>query len=154
MRTALTTLRDKTDTFEKALNAISPYLLDLPFPEMECLIARGPGKLSPVRAAIRDVKTLCDKALFNHPAKHGTPAANDKVRCALVVMGAWKFVHSDYPGHNNEKVQEACEEYWLACGSKAGNDQSLWSRHITTARRDEKRLERMGDFLASRLGPE
>ncbi len=39
LRTALTTVRDKTDTFEKALNAITPYLLDLPFLEMECLIA-------------------------------------------------------------------------------------------------------------------
>ncbi len=61
LRTALTTLRDKTDTFEKALNAITPYLLDLPFPEMECLIARGPGRLSSVRAAIKDVKALCDE---------------------------------------------------------------------------------------------
>ncbi len=118
------------------------------------LIARGPGKLSPVSAAIKDVNTFCNQTLFNNPAKPGTPAATDKIRCALIVMGAWKFVHSDYPGHNNEKAQEACEEYWIACGGEAGSDQSLWSRHIATAFRDEKRLQRLTHFLASRLGTE
>jgi hypothetical protein len=60
----------------------------------------------------------------------------------MIVIEAWAFVHGDMPGHNNETAQEACADYWHACGQARDDGVYKWSPHITTARKSRSNLRR------------
>ena len=51
--------------------------------------------------------------------------------CAEVIVEAWKLIHGKAEPRS-EKVYEACEEYWQACGGPA-SDLNNWRRHVEKA---------------------
>jgi hypothetical protein len=103
-------LKTKASSFEKALNQISKRLLELPASAVESLPA--------ARKVTRDIVALCDTALRNISAKGGRTKIPGRVTCALIVIEAWAFAKGKTPGANNSKTQEACEDYWRACGGQ------------------------------------
>jgi hypothetical protein len=126
VRKAITKLRDECDRFTIALNGLDGFkLLYLPAVDIEVL--------PKVRRDIKDVKALCKQALSINPTRHAIPKPG-MVICALVVCEIWASLHKRAPGHNNDKAQEACEEYWQACEQPSGNAIGRWEHHIKQAR--------------------
>lgn len=53
------------------------------------------------------------------PSRKGGPTPDDRRRlCAAVCLLAWQEVHGK-PQPYSKRLQEACEEYWQACGQAA-----------------------------------
>jgi hypothetical protein len=122
-------LKTEAKRFEIALNRVSKRSLELPIRESECLPA--------ARQAMHNIVALCDKTLLIIPDKGGRVSKPGRITCAVIVIEAWAFVRGRAPSANNERVQEACDEYWRAIG-KGGS--SNWRRSITAARKNEGAL--------------
>jgi hypothetical protein len=63
--------------------------------------------------------------------------------CAAVVVKAWELVHGA-ASPRSEKLYEACELYWQACGGPA-SDLANWRRHVLAATVDDT------DWIRKRL---
>jgi hypothetical protein len=113
--------------FETALNRLSRHSMNLPFELW--------GEVSAARSAARDIQASCKQALSRH-AKDGRPRSPGRVTCALVVIEGWIAVNDSAPGHNHRKLQEACDQYWFACGGKS-DEAGNWSGHLRTAKKTQ-----------------
>lgn len=134
-RNNFTLLKGEAQRFEKALNKIS--LLDVPANAIECLPR--------ARKSMREVSALCDVALSNVSAKPGAPKRPGRVTCALIVIEAWAFARGKPPGANSPKAQEACEDYWRACGNRPigkEGDPGNWRRTVKDALADRSAFRR------------
>jgi hypothetical protein len=66
--------------------------------------------------------------------RKGRPLDAQRVVCAAVVARAWKIIHGK--ASKSRYVQEACDEYWRACGGKPIADfvnYENWRRPIDRA---------------------
>jgi hypothetical protein len=96
------------------------------------------GEVSAARNAARDIQASCKQALLRH-AKDGRPRSPGKVTCALVVIEGWIAANDSAPGHNDRKLQEVCDQYWLACGVKS-DEAGNWSGHLRTAKKTKSNI--------------
>jgi hypothetical protein len=139
------TLKAKAERFSKALEDFAKKrILDTSPGASKCLY---PPRITVVRKVIRDVISLCDNTIVVNPGKRGQRSPG-RLTCALIVVEAWTSAHGRRPGHNNEKAQEACEDYWLAAGCERGRSHSLWERHITKALQNQSALR---DFIRNEI---
>ena len=122
VRSALKSLRTECDRFALALKRLDISSLDIADLGI-------PDKAGDVIVAVR---AMCDKALSMNPPQHGYPKPG-MFTCALIVCEVWASLRKRPPSHNNDDAQEACEEYWLACG-QAGGKVGRWEHHIKEAR--------------------
>jgi len=55
--------------------------------------------------------------------------------CAAVIIEAWKLVHGNAP-YRSDAFEQACADYWQACGGKPSGDDVLegWRRAIERAK--------------------
>ena len=121
VRSALKSLRTECDRFALALKRLDISSLDIKDLGI-------PNKASHVIEAVR---AMCDKALSMNPPQHGNPKPG-MFTCALIVCEVWASLRKHPPSQNNDDAQEACEEYWLACG-QAGGKAGRWEHHIKEA---------------------
>ena len=121
VRSALRNLRTECDRFARALKRLDIWSLD----KADVGIPNKAGNV------IEAVRAMCDKALSMNPPQHGNPKPG-MVACALIVREVWASLRKRPPSHNNDDAQEACEEYWLACG-QAGGKAGRWEHHIKQA---------------------
>ena len=121
VRSALKSLRTECDRFALALKRLDISSLDIADLGI-------PDKAGDV---IETVRAMCDKALSMNPPEHGNPKPG-MFTCALIVCEVWASLRKRPPSHNNDDAQEACEEYWLACG-QAGGKAGRWEHHIKQA---------------------
>jgi hypothetical protein len=56
--------------------------------------------------------------------RKGRPLDAQRIHCAAVVARAWKIIHGR--ASKSRQVQEACDEYWRACGGKPIGGRSGW----------------------------
>ena len=134
VRSDVKRLKAEARRFEVALNRVSKLFLALPANESDCL---------PVaRQAMCNVIALCDTALSITSPKGGVRKKPGRVTCALIVIEAWAFVHGRTPGHHNDFAQEACDDYWRACGGTREGDAGRWRRQITAARANKGAFRR------------
>jgi hypothetical protein len=61
--------------------------------------------------------------------------------CAAVVFEAWSLIHGGRPSPIPDRLREACQEYWEACGGGAGGIED-WRRHVKEAAATENGLIR------------
>jgi hypothetical protein len=146
VRADMKRLKAKTKQFETMLNNVySKWFLDLPIDDADKAAARQ---------TISDIDRLCDDVLSLVSSKGGAPSAPGMVTCAVIVIEAWASVHGRLPGHNNEHAQNACDDYWVACGGNREGDPSKWRRHITAARKSQRPLHRYIHDEIARRGTE
>jgi hypothetical protein len=93
-----------------------------------------------VRRETRDVIDWCDRSLRVVSAKAGVGKKPGRTICAMIVIEAWAFIHGKTPGANNPKVQEVCDEYWLACGYGSVGDPRNWRTSMADALASHSRL--------------
>jgi hypothetical protein len=93
-----------------------------------------------VRRETRDVIDWCDRSLRVVSAKAGVGKKPGRAICAMIVIEAWAFIHGKTPGANNPKVQEVCDEYWLACGYGSVGDPRNWRTSMADALASHSRL--------------
>ena len=127
-------LKAETRRFEITLNRVSKHLLDLPS-------SVDWKSLSVARKAGRGIERFCEEAL-KLSKKGARPKEPGLVTCASIVIETWAIAHKGTPpGHNNEKAQQACEDYWRACGGLREGDAGRWSRHMIAARASRLRSQ-------------
>ena len=64
--------------------------------------------------------------------------------CAAVIVEAWKLLHGK-AGSRSPQLQQACADYWIACGGKQigeTNDPENWRRPIERALGTDHKLVR------------
>jgi hypothetical protein len=90
------------------------------------------------RPFIEDVSTGLHELLpliakyIRQPRKGGRTPDNRRYICADVCAGIWREVHGAHQPHS-ERLWEACEAYWLACGqpeTSAVNRLKNWERYL------------------------
>ena len=111
-------MRDACDTLMKGL----PTFMYMPFG------LRAPNKVVLVLGLLPEVRRYIDRACQPRTARK--PDA-EHIICAGVIVEAWKLIHGKAVPRS-EKVYEACEEYWQACGGPA-IDLDNWRRHVEKA---------------------
>jgi hypothetical protein len=127
-------MRDACDTLMKGL----PAYLCMPFElrTQETEVARLLLGLLPT------MKDNLDR--LTEPHRGPKPDVPHMI-CAAVVVKAWELIHGK-PEPRSEKLYEACELYWQACGGSA-SDIANWRRHVEAATVDDT------DWIRKRLLP-
>lgn len=139
-RADLKRLKNESRRLEVALNRAWKHIIDFPTNTDEIWAA--------ARAAIEEIGAFSDHVLDSLDPKGGRPEAPGRVRCATIVIEAWALVHGRLPGANNTRAQEACDDYWRACGGSREGDLSKWRRQILIAR--ARRSQSIRDALGTK----
>ena len=130
-------MRDACDTLMKGLPAYLHMPFDLQTEETEA------AKL--VLQLLPTIKENLDQFT---KSRSGRKPIVSRIICAAVIVEAWKLLHGKVERRSN-KVYEACEVYWQACGGPA-SDIENWRRLVekVSANSEEWIVKRLAAFRA------
>jgi hypothetical protein len=96
---------DATETLIKLL----PFFHHLPW-GVQC-----PDEVTVALGVLPRIKELLRR--YAEMERKGRPRSAQRDICAAVIVEAWKIIHGRYEPRSG-KLQEACNEYWRACGGE------------------------------------
>jgi hypothetical protein len=118
-------LKAEVKRFEVAISRAGKHLLELTSTEIEYLRA--------ARQTVDRLNGMCDRVLSDISDKGGRNKEPGRVICAVIVIESYKFTKGRFPGANNKRLQQVCDDYWVASGQETLGDLGNWRRSLIAA---------------------